>query len=81
MFWRKANSSKSMRNMAFRAIFAAACLSAFVIYGWGIQIGTVLELTVLLIVVVIAMIVPAALFVGLIKLIQYGLKRFRGEDQ
>jgi len=75
MFWRKKNSATRMRMLAFRALFAAGCFSAFAIFGWGIETATVLELLVFLILVVIAMIIPAAIFVGLLKLMAYGLKQ------
>lgn len=69
-----------MRMMAFRALFAACCFSGFAIFAWGIETSTVIELILFLILLVIAMIVPAALFVGLLKLISYGLKRIRSES-
>ena len=80
MFWKKKNSATRMRMLAFRALFAAGCFSAFAIFGWGIETSTVLELIIFLILVVIAMIIPAALFVGLLKLISYGLKKARNKD-
>lgn len=68
-----------MRMLAFRALFAAGCFSAFAIFGWGVETATVVELILLLILVVIAMIVPAAAFVALIKLISCGLNKIRNE--
>ena len=69
-----------MRMLAFRALFAAGCFSAFAIFAWDIKTTTVLELLVFLVLLVIAMIVPAALFVALLKLISYSLKRIRDKD-
>lgn len=71
------SKSRSL-SMAFRALFTGLCFSAFAIFGWDVDIQTVLELILLLMLVVLAMIVPAALFVALMKLIPYGLKRIRG---
>ena len=70
-----------MRMLAFRALFAAGCFSGFAIFGWGIEAVTVLELLLLLFLAAVAMIVPAALFVCLLKLISYALKRIRSESR
>lgn len=79
MFWRKKGSRTSSRKIAFRAFFAGACLSAFAIYGYGVTTGEVLELISFLFLIVLALLVPAALLVGIIKLVAYGLKRSNRE--
>jgi uncharacterized membrane protein len=80
MFWRKKGSQASGRKIAFRAFFAGACLSAFAIYGYGVRTGTVLELISLLFLVVLALLIPAAVMVGIIKLVGYALKRLKSEE-
>lgn len=75
MFWRKKSSLKSGRKIAFRAFFAGACLSAFAIYGYGVETETVLELILFLFLIVLGLLVPAAIMVGIIKLVAYVLKR------
>lgn len=79
MFWRKKGSRTSGRKIAFRAFFAGACLSAFAIYGYGVRTGEVLELISFLFLIVLALLVPAAVLVGIIKLVAYGLKRSNRE--
>ncbi len=81
MFWRRTRPEHRLRNVALRSIFMAGCLSAFVIFGWGIQIGLVLELILLLVLVVVAMAVPAVLLVALLKLGFRSLKRLQSEDK
>ncbi len=80
MFWRKKGSQASGRKIAFRAFFAGACLSAFAVYGYGVKTGTVLELISFLFLIVLALIVPAALMVAIIKLVSYALKRSNREE-
>ncbi len=80
MFWRKKGSLASGRKIAFRALFAGACLSAFAIFGYGVKTGTVLELISFLFLVVLAMLVPAAVLVGIIKLAAYVFKRLNREE-
>jgi len=60
-----------MRALVLRAIIITGSLSAVVIYIWGVELNAILGMLAFLFVVVFAMIVPAALFVAIIKFIPY----------
>lgn len=85
MLWRKKTRKKNSKahalSLIFRASFAGLCFAAFAIYVWGVEVGKVLELILFLIVVMVAMIVPAALFVGLMKLISYIFQSVRKDEK
>lgn len=81
MLWRKKTRNKHSKartlSLIFRASFAGLCFAAFAIYVWGVQISQVAELILFLILVVLVMIVPAAIFVGLMKFIPYVFRSIR----
>lgn len=85
MFWRNKKSKSSpkarMFDMGFRAIFAGGCFAAFAIFAWDVELASVLELVLLLVLIMVTMMIPAALFVGLLKLISYGLRRVRSDNK
>ena len=60
-----------MRALVLRAIFITGSLSAVVIYIWGVELSAIVGMLAFLFVVVFAMIVPAALFVAILKLVPY----------
>jgi len=60
-----------MLSLIFRASFAGLCFAAFAVYVWGVQVHQIAELLLFLILVVVVMIIPAALFVGFMKLMAY----------
>ena len=60
-----------MRALVLRAIIITGSLSAVVVYIWGVELSAIFGMLAFLFVVVVAMIIPAALFVALIKLIPY----------
>jgi len=85
MLWRRKARRKNTRartlSLIFRASFAGLCFAAFAVYVWGVEIGQVAELTLFLILVMVAMVIPAALFVGLMKLIPYLWQLLREEKK
>ncbi|MBC6427755.1 MAG: hypothetical protein GDA55_00695 [Cellvibrionales bacterium] len=56
------------RWLVLRAILTAATLSALVMVGWGVKPTQLLELSAFLLILTLALLIPAALTVALLKL-------------
>ena len=80
MIWRKPGNVK-VRNLAFRAIFAAGCFAGFAIFGWDVPVSDVLEVILVIILGVLALALPAAAFVLMMKLGAAGISRLTAKEQ
>lgn len=72
---------KKAVRLVISSLFAGGCLSAFAIFGWGVELGTVAKSLIVWTLIFFSISIPAALFLIICKGVAYLFRDKSEQDQ